>query len=322
MKVLLLLFFTFTTPIVLFITTVLYGTSAVTLKEALAASHIYSQLKNVLINIDSGDTDAGQLNEILSKRITSDYLQKKIETAIDDSQSWIKGKTTAPPVISFSEVKEDILSQNPDLMVSLKNAASQKSTQPSVAEASNDAPSSENQMDQGTTDQSTAASLSKLVQQDFSIPLSQYLGVFKSLNTAMQIALPILGILALGSLLLIVILSHGTSSKLKWVGSTFFVSALWGFGIIFFQSILVSIMTQLAQSNQNDVLSVIWPVVLEIIKQYMHSFINYQGIAGIGMLVFAAGCFIVLSMINNPVLQPNQKAAVPSLKKATKKKNK
>ena len=105
MKFFISLFFVICFPVGIFLTTILY-TSDVTplLKTDLVKNHIYNQLSNQLAKLNTGDSNSAIISQFIQSKFTSDYLQNKVEKAMDDSDNWIKGKTNTPPTISFKDM--------------------------------------------------------------------------------------------------------------------------------------------------------------------------------------------------------------------------
>jgi hypothetical protein len=57
----------------------------------------------------SDNRDYASTIPILKEAITPSYVQRKIETFLDDLDSWITNKTQTPPSISFNDLREEVL---------------------------------------------------------------------------------------------------------------------------------------------------------------------------------------------------------------------
>ncbi len=198
MRILALLFFFFTTPLVIFLATIVYGgISTKVIKEEVAKSGLYKKLE--------------------FPPLTPSYVKAKVEKAVDDSASWITGKSKVEPVISFKDLKDQFLAQNPEMI-------------DAFSEMENIPPQDENTDEFGYEEEADPQAFIKdLAKNDFTYPLKDVLSGLKFVNLIITILLPVLVILMILSVVLIIKKSKDAKSKFKWVGMTFLLSALGGF---------------------------------------------------------------------------------------------
>ena len=291
MKLLILLFFILTFPLFIFLTTVLYSSDITPLlKTDLAQHHIYSQLSSQLGKLDSGDNDSAVISQFIQNKFTPDYVQHKVNSALDSSDAWIRGKSKTPPVVSFKDVKDELNTQYPQLLPSIENAAAEMKKQ----EAQN--PAAVQQNPQAAKNIDMLASLAK---SDFTIHLNTYLAGLKNFYTTIRILQPILAILLLGCLILLGYLNKSWHSRFKWIGITLLLGSILGFALTYGNIEIVKFISKFAAHSSNHFIQMSSPVVLQIIKQYVEAYVNYQNTASIGLMLISGGCFISAAVTRN-----------------------
>lgn len=290
MRVIVLLLFILTLPAVIFLTTILYTPDLNTvLKTELARKNIYTQINSQLLKLDNEDPESQIVNSFLQSTLTPQYIQTKAETTIDSSFDWIRGKSATPPVLSFKDVKDKIVAQNPQLLSTIEDLAKEIKNQPIPQDQSADNTAPQEQPDAQALKGMDA--LTALAKSDFSIKLDQYLAGVKNFYNILRILQPILSVLLLIYLVLLFVLNKTWPSRLKWVGVTFIVSGILGFGVVLFDSYLLSALSNFVSVNPNQVVKIISPIVVQIIKRFVNSYINYQTTASIVLLIIGAGAF-------------------------------
>jgi hypothetical protein len=136
------------------------------------------------------------------------------------------------------------------------------------------------------------ASIADFVKNDFTFPLGQYLKGFKDVYAALKIAVPILALLLVFVLVMIGLTAYGLPAKFKWLGATFLTTAIFGYGVIFMKSYIISAFTALSMLDQASYLALITPILIAILRYFMDSYLTFQGIANIVMLIASAVCFV------------------------------
>lgn len=286
MKVLLLLFFTFTAPLALFLATVMYSVnSTVELKKSLAESGVYAQIHSYLVKKDAEAEAADELfATLVSSRFTAGYIQVKTEGVLDDANNWVIGKSKTPPSVSFKELRDDMVSNHPELLQYLENL-------PKYAKADQEGIDPE----QKARIIKEAENMSSFVKNDFTIPLGNYLQGMKDAYRIFQIALPIWVILLIASLFSVYKLAGDQAAKWKWLGATFMTSALWGFGIIFFNRTIATSIEQLNHMETSSYMALLAPILMAVMRHYVENYTSYQGVMSVVLLLVAAGCFLISS---------------------------
>jgi hypothetical protein len=308
MKVFIILLFVFTFPIDVFLGTLLYGgISAPLLKQSLLTSNVYEKMGNSLsqLHIDETDQNTQEFNTVIKMRFTPDYIRKKSEEAIDSSANWITNTTTTPPTISFKEVKQDIVTQYPNLLPSLEQMKNEVKTSQTPTP---DDPQSQQQIEDMTK---SFDKLSDMAKSDFTIKLDTYVAGVKQFYTVIKIATPILVILLCIYVLLLGMLAHTWPSRLTWIGSAFFVGGMWGFMVLLFLNFLVAGITTFIYAQTTEAIALFAPIPVELIQHIAKTYTNYQGISSITFFVIAACCFVAATVIKNPITsvpkKPQQK---------------
>jgi hypothetical protein len=297
MKVFALLFFAVFTPVVVFLSAVLFGgISNSVVKDSLAEAKVYQRVSELISNSEGDDAESEAMMKIVEKRLTPEYLQDKIENTIDVSLDWITGKTSTPPTVSFKEIKEDITSKNPELLKTLEKLPEEMKDQEGQSEE--DAKQMQKNME----------SFQSLVKSDFSLKLDSNLQGFKNFYGGIKIVLPILILLLIGSLALIKLASPSWNSFFKWLGATFLISGLMGFGVIFLSSTILTNVTQWTSGLSIELANIVAPIVLEIIKNFLGVYKNYQTWVSMGLIILGALSFAKVMVTKNTVASPKKPA--------------
>lgn len=295
MKVFILLLFVFTFPLVVLLSSILYGGFSKSIfKDELSKSGVYTQIDSYVqqLSFEEDDQMSAQFTDVLKNRFTADYIQTKTEETLDISTDWITGVSPTAPSVFFKEIKEDILSQYPQLLPELEQLANEAKQQAASDEWSGKEGQQTMDMMQGLD------SISTLAKSDFSIELGTYLAPIKSTYVFLRIILPVLIILMVLYVGLLLWTTHPWSTRLTWIGATCMVSGIWGFIILFMNSYLVYLMTSTISANANDVLSIFSPVLFTLTNAFVQIYAQYLGMASIVALLIATGCFGAAAIIN------------------------
>ena len=260
MRVLALLFFFFTTPLVIFLATIAYGgISTKVIKEEVSKSGLYKKLE--------------------FPPLTPAYVKAKVEKAVDDSALWITGKSKEEPVISFRDLKDKFLAQNPEM----QDTFSEMENMPE-ADESMDSFGQEEEAD-------PQAFMKDLAKNDFTYPLKDVLSGLKFVNLIISVLLPVLVILMVLSILLIVHKSPDAKSKFRWVGITFLLSALGGFITFLGFQLIVRAALGLITQNANEAIYMVYPIVERIALLFVTRNGEIQILFSFAIGVFGVVCF-------------------------------
>jgi len=302
MKFFIALLFILSFPFVIFLSTILYAPDVTPLlKSDLEQNHAYTQLSNTLGKLNSGENSSPALNEFIQNTFTPDYIQKKVETTIDSSSKWIIGKSSTPPVISFTDVRDKLNEQYPQLLPTLENASQEMAQQ--------------TQQQNGLPDQQTqqtiksAEMISYLAKSNFTIPLSTYLGGLKEFYTATRILQPITALLLIVCLILLGIQNNTWSARLRWIGSALLLGGLLGFVLTYSNIEVIKFLSAFATKNSNHIIHLISPILLQIIKHFVTVYDNYQKTASWIVVIAGTGCFVGTFFIKNvraPAIMPKR----------------
>ncbi len=303
--------FILTLPLVVLSATILYGgISKEAIKAELSNSKVYdlaiSQLKNQNnpseIPSDNDPTTTAIMS-VIGDKLNGDYLKGKTEKLIDDTIAWMKNQTAFPPSLSFSDIKSDILSKNPDLLNSITNALDE------VKKQQANLPPDENG-NTPTPDNSTEG-IKTFIKNDFTFPLEKNLMPLKQTYKTITIVLPVLLILCLLYLFVLFHFSKTIRQKMLWIGMTLLLSSLYGFGYVIGGSVLFAFMLKLLSSQTNTVVIFLTPIITNLATIFVDHYKNYQTIvSGIEIVVF------VLCLAGALILKPT---VVTEKKSSTKK---
>lgn len=299
MKLLILLFFVLVTPLAVLFSTLLYGSiNAETLKKSLSETKIYTTISEYIT--ESAETDDQETKELVTyveSRFSAEYIQHKTELAIEDSYDWVTGNSTIPPVVSFSELKDDLLEQNPQLLEELESMSAELKATEMTPESINGSASDVNQEEIDTQLNDAMSGFSTIINQDFSFKLEPYLTPFKGFFSFAKILLPVLGFLLLGSLILLGFLCGDWKLRFKWIGSTLMVAGLVGFGLVVFNNLVIKIVTGTMNQEEKGMVTMFGPVIAQVVKSILEANSNFQLITSITLFIIAAGFFIAASLI-------------------------
>lgn len=247
-----------------------------------------------------GQAQNPELEAIILASLTPEYTKLKTEEVIDAGYFWITDASTNTPSVSFPEIKEQVLKQNPQLLSEL-TAMSQELQSQSVPEEMND-----EELAQFEQMRDNSQMLITFVENDFSLPLDTYLQGVKGFYSVLKIVLPVLIIVLILCLIILLFGNKSLHSRLTWIGTTLMLSAISGFVVIAFQTILLSFLVSTTTQSSNDLSSLFVPIATEIMQNFVKTFTNYQGIMSVILLVLSAIFFAIasLSNIKKPALQP------------------
>lgn len=301
MRFLSALFFFFTFPVVIFLAAILFGgITSSSIKQELAKSNVYDVLaEQVISNITPQDgaipDDATYMvTSIIKNRMTGQYLRGKTEKAIDDTTLWINGSKGAP-VVSFSEIKNDINTQNPEFLPQIQQTIEEFKKQ---------------QGESGQDNVDTAAqanAFAAFIKNDFSMPVGHYLQSLKDMHFAILIALPLLTVLLVICILIIIFRSHSKKAKFVWLGVMFLMSALYGFIIMFGSEFIIRLLTQLLKSQTNPVVSFISPILDNLISLFITNYKKYQSTASGSLIAISFICFVGAIIFRDKVIVTSKK---------------
>jgi len=288
MRLLLSIFFIITTPLALFLVSILFGgITSVNLKSTILESGIYQKAEFLVEDPN------------IARILSPDYLQKKSEKAIDDSALWLTGKSDNAPVISFKDVKEEFLSANPELLEAITELPSDSVEQ---------VPGSS-----GLEGENPEEMLNSLVKNDFEFSLKDSLASVKFTRSFISVLLPVQLIIMALCLFGLVVLSHSISSKLRWIGITLLLSSLFGWVIFFTFEVIIGFVLNLVVLNSNEVIADIYPIIKDSLELLVSKNKEFQILTSITLGIIGVVCTALSFMLKS---NTNHKAT-PKIKKKT-----
>lgn len=292
------------------------------IKTELRKSGVYTQsaeelkknLENTSENDTQDETDA-MLSPVLKLVITDDYIQGKTETFIDDMNDWIINKTETPPVVSFSDIRDKLLSQNPEIKAQLEQMQKEEMAQ-QITDQNTDLATNDETADQETT----PIEINQLMKSDFSLPVGKNLTWLKTTYQYSKLAFPVTGVLLLLLLAGIILLSENKVSKLRWTGSTFLVSVFWN--VLPLLVIFLSSKAAVNVINDNDTIpSYAVSLVNVFIPLLADKYIKFAGIVLIVLFVISILCFVFSSVFHETpkvAAAPVPVTKIPTIRKRKK----
>jgi hypothetical protein len=302
MKLVLLFFFAITTPFFIFLTEVLYGgTNPAVLKSGLVETSVYSDISEFLINAEpegEQNDSTSEISKLVYNRFTPQYIQIKTEKLIDDSHVWIT-QDGPSPVLSFSDIKDDLLISNPEFE-SQFNQIAEVSDQQSLQGEIN-AEESLNEYAGAPEAQKEINSIAALAQNNFTVPVGEYFSGIKNFYSIMKIIHPLVAVLLGLSLFTLIKINNSWHERFRWIGGTFITTAIFGFGMVLFNYLAVQHLMEVTSSNAENFLSAFAPIMLQLMNLFMKVYGNFQNIISTTMLILGI-IFLVLGFIpsNSP----------------------
>ena len=234
----------------------------------------------------------------IREQFTSSYVQGKSETLIDDTFSWLDGKTKTPPVLSFKEIKDSIEQKNPELLMQLQQASEEMKVQQQQQTEMSGEPVPNDTMD-----------FNKIMKNDFSIPVGEQLGFLKYAYAFFKFALPVTAFYLLILLVLIALLSTTAKSRLRWIGATFLSS-------IFFCCVPILLAVGFSQAplqidaKNAELSSIISSISTIVVRSFASKYLQVEILGVMTFVAVGIICFILSSMVS-----PTQQAKPIAVRK-------
>lgn len=313
LKLILIFFFAFLLPLFVFLTQVLYGgIEPNALKSSLKESAIYTKVSSIIVN-PPVDPEAPQtpeeLNTLLANRFTPAYVQTKTEKLVDDSYIWLT-KNGSSPVLSFSELKEDLLAVDPALQMQLQEMQSTE-----ILNEDMNAEGSLNELASDPAIQQEQDALKTLMDSNFTVPIGEYFQVFKTLYDAAKIIHPIVGVILVALIVILIKVTYSTKSKLRWTGAMFLTAAIVGFGMVFFNAIAVTNLIYASENSSDNLIATFTPVLLEIMNVAFAHFSVVQNYVNIGLAIIGFILIFIASIQQSHIIQSTPTKNKTSVKK-------
>jgi hypothetical protein len=130
-SILLVIILIFLTPILILLTAIKIAAPTTSeLKLQLEQQGLYQSLSSQSLTLikklaDSDDPQVDNMIEsaypTLETTLTKDYFQQKIEPLIESTANWMSNSSSPTPTLSFTDLKELLLEQNPDFQQELQS---------------------------------------------------------------------------------------------------------------------------------------------------------------------------------------------------------
>lgn len=262
-----------------------------------AVSELQKQL-NAMAEAGQSKDPFAIIEPFVKKEITPPYIREKAEKLIDDTSVWLSGGT-ASPAVSFVDLKEKLVKQNKKMIGDLEAAIAQISTNPDgTLPALGDGGENAGMSAPPTF---TADDFRKFMGSDFTIPVGKYLGGLKFFLNAAWYTLIISGAVLALNLLMILLVAPGLQSKLRWMGATLLITALWNIpGALLGAGSAAMIVGVLTQNVRIFSAAMAKPLVETLITPVLLTYTRFTGGAVIALLIVAIG-MIILSFVTKPV---------------------
>jgi hypothetical protein len=303
-RLILLFFVASLTPLLIFFLSIrLSGMNVEMFKQQLRDANIYETLQKqgmMYLTASARSHDGGDaiaiVEPIIKREITSDYIEGKVETLIDDIDSWGRGTTTQEPTISFSDLKQKLTGGNPKMLAQFLTLSKQldeelKKQHEAMAAQMQKEGSPETLQALPDTE---SFNLEKMIQSDMSYPLGKYMRWVKPMYLYFRIGLMTTAILMGISLVLIFLFSADMVSKYRWIGATLLISAISSLPIVFSVFGINTAFPHAAADGLPGIPAFVLPVVLAMSKPLITSYLE-TGKYIIGGFTIAGIVLIIMS---------------------------
>lgn len=299
------------------------GISAQSVKGTLVQANVYNRLYAEGIasfektaKNDSDEQSLAFLVPYIKEEIPVSYLQKKTETLVDDMADWLTNKSTTPPVLSFSDIKQSLVTKHADVIRQLRDM--QVEIRKQQQEAIQQAKASGETID---VQQMPDFDIDSFLRNDLTIPVGTYLQNVKSMYQVIMNGFIAVSVLLAVTIGIIFAIQHTMSARFFWGGIVFLFSAIWNSCIFLFVGVLPGIIHQSLLTKPFYLGDVVIPLVQTLVETTIQRYSTYQ-LYGSGLFMAASVIFFLLSGIAGrhtsiPVVQTPSIAA-PSVKKKSK----
>lgn len=162
------------------------------------------------------DTEVSAFAKTFTSVVSEKYVQGKIEKAIDDTSSWVKGDTKTPPSMSFDDLKTMILEKQKgtiddigSFLSELKDAVPKEQIDSAMKESGQSSESIPNPFD-----------IQTILQKNPVIDLSPFVYWIKMMAWGVRIGWYITLVCVSFVCLFVLLLSRGNRTKVRWIGIT------------------------------------------------------------------------------------------------------
>lgn len=291
MKFFISILFIITAPLFILLTALLYTPNINgDLKIALVSAGVYRRISDNIAHLGTDNTDWQPLYEYVIRTFTPDYIQKKTETALDTTTDWISGKTDTPPVLSFADIKQDLMTHNPMLLTNIETVLQQDSIQ-----ITNEHTTDNQLAKQQALSLQILSQLKSFLRSDFTIRLEKPLAGLRQSYRLVHILQPILLLLLCLYLFLFYYLNITWTARFVWVGMTLLVTGVTGLLIVYGANILINGIVTLILDNAGQTLLIISPFITMAVKLYITKYSYIQSFANISCII-SATIFIVAAL--------------------------
>jgi hypothetical protein len=278
------------------------------LEQSLQQHSLYNYVSTALheqINGNEGDDSLDQFGGVVDE-LTPEYIQTKTEDLLNQSANWATSKTAAPPVLSFNDLRDRLMAENPAVKTQIDQAlADLKDHSTSLSIEGQDAQSQQALQDL----LQKSDNLDRLASGDWSVSLAQPLAGLPKLVQYYTIGLPIMGALLLICLIGVTLLGFTLAGKLKSVGWLLLIAGIWNgllaavFDFVFLHDQLLNLIP--ASGSAADIAKAIAHSVQNTVYS---QFAVIEGGVSLGLMVIGLLLLVIGSMLKkraaSPVAEP------------------
>jgi hypothetical protein len=257
-------------PVWIFLASVMIsGINASWIKNQLNSANVYPVLVDslnqtmdtaVAKNHDSGDLQA--IVPIVKKEITPNLVKKKMEKLVDDTADWLTGNTNLSPSISFIELKDIIIAQNPALARQL-NISSGTETAKTVP--------IDPEYDYGLAHPAPTSVIDQAINNKLNFPVGKYFPFLKQFYDIVRIGFWVMTVIMSVAITGIFISVTTLKSGWRFTGFTGFFLICWNivpFILLASPALIISVISSYADKNYAMLVPIlIKPVLAKIVME-------------------------------------------------------
>jgi hypothetical protein len=325
LKVFLLLFFSSLVPLFIFLLTLRSSRiNGPYLKSQFSKTNLYEKLASELETFIDDNQENGSKDDpmhligpFLKQEVTASYIKIKLETLIDDTDTWIRNTSAKEPVLSLSDLRDKLVLKHANIISQIEELQeSVKSQKPEIEKIAKESGDPEQQ---AQLDKIADFDLASFLKKDMTFPLGQYLTPIRLLSFWSSTGLFVLGVLLVSVLLVIYLTSDNDTLKYRWVGVTLILSSLFSVvPVLAFSAVTAFILPGVLIDN--SIPEFLLPLFQIFITPLTDNF-TWIGAVVLGSLFIIGFVCLILPLFFNKAA-PVAKKTIPILKKPATKRNK
>jgi hypothetical protein len=252
--------FLFLSPIFIFLFSLKFsGVTVSVMKEQLVKADTYTILvedldKAIDKAVERGDENnqMTELAPVIKEIVTPQLVKQKVEKLLDDTHAWVTGKSQAVPAISFLELKDLAIAQNPAFAKEMGISGSKSQTPVKVNPES----------DYGVPSQAESSLVDLAINRKLTIKIGSVFLIIKPLYQMLGNVFIILGSILLFCVIIILLAAKNVKSGIRKISLLCFLTVLWN-GLPFLLFASPALLISFVAGHLDSSTALIIPILLK-----------------------------------------------------------